>query len=567
MTIDLKTTPFSCRGSYLVISEVSENWCGCRNEAGLYLRTVRGSASRPLIARVKIGNKGRDAAYKAELDGAALVLKCARGRAEFCFDDPSTLLVRGSAGLDITLDFESDTGSFEYIYAFERDGRAFHMANCFKNNCRCLMMAQQGDVSVDQLWQEKSALRARFSVSGETGFLLALKEIVTEWDGKWKTFDFDLSAQKAGEELAGFTKKMPSCPEKYKTTAEKAAYLLWASAVKKGGLYTREAILMSKNWMKNVWSWDHCFNAVALSYAEPSLAWDQFMLMFDRQDKTGLLPDSINDTLAIWNFCKPPIHGWALRLMMENMTLTPQQLRQAYQRLSKWTRWWLENRDYDGDGLCEYNHGNDSGWDNSTVFSVTPPICSPELQAFLVTQMDVLSDIASKLGRENAAAAWREKSDGMLDRLLGHMFRDGLPIAFQSGSHAPVPNRSLLPYLCAVLGEKLPEDIRNSMIKALRSDMFRTPHGFATEAPGSPDYLSDGYWRGPIWAPSTMLLADGLKRCGEKELARDTAKRFADMVRSAGFAENFDALTGEGLRDRAYTWTAAAFLAMAHEYL
>ena len=101
----------------------------------------------------------------------------------------------------------------------------------------------------------------------------------------------------------------------------------------------------------------------------------------------------------------------------------------------------------------------------------------------------------------------------------------------------------------------------------LTGDTFRSEHGFATEALNSPDYLSDGYWRGPIWAPSTMLITDGLFRCGEKALARDTARRFADMVSASGFAENFDAVTGAGLRDRAYTWTASAFLAMAHEYL
>ena len=59
----------------------------------------------------------------------------------------------------------------------------------------------------------------------------------------------------------------------------------------------------------------------------------------------------------------------------------------------------------------------------------------------------------------------------------------------------------------------------------------------------------------------------GLRRCGEREFARDMARRFADMACRSGFAENFDALTGEGLRDRAYTWTASAFLAMAEEVL
>ena len=64
-----------------------------------------------------------------------------------------------------------------------------------------------------------------------------------------------------------------------------------------------------------------------------------------------------------------------------------------------------------------------------------------------------------------------------------------------------------------------------------------------------------------------MLIVDGLMRCGENDLARETVRQFADMVSASGFAENFDALTGQGLRDRAYTWTASAFLAMAAEIL
>ena len=76
-----------------------------------------------------------------------------------------------------------------------------------------------------------------------------------------------------------------------------------------------------------------------------------------------------------------------------------------------------------------------------------------------------------------------------------------------------------------------------------------------------------GYWRGPIWAPSTMILLDGLWECGEKDLVKDIAGRFCRMVEKSGCAENFDAQTGEGLRDRAYTWTASAMLVMAEEYL
>ena len=45
------------------------------------------------------------------------------------------------------------------------------------------------------------------------------------------------------------------------------------------------------------------------------------------------------------------------------------------------------------------------------------------------------------------------------------------------------------------------------------------------------------------------------------------ARRFAQLVAQSGCAENFDARTGAGLRDRAYTWTASAMLTMAEEYL
>ncbi len=565
MTIDLRITPFSFRGSYLVISQVGENWCGCTNEAGLYLRTVRGAAGMPLIARITVERDGESAAFEPELHGATLVLKCGRGKAEFCFDDPETLLVRGSAGLGITLDFMSDRGAFDYIYRFSRDGRAFEMANCFKNACRCLMRVQKGEASLDQVWKEKRASRTRLTVSGKGGFLLALKEIQTEWDGEWKEFDFDESANSAREDLSAFAARMPKVPSGYRKTAEQAAYLLWASIVHKDGFFSRDAMLMSKNWMKNVWSWDHCFNAIALSYSAPDDAWDQFMLVFDRQDPTGLLPDSINDARMVWNFCKPPIHGWALRFMMERMTVTEAQLREAYRFLAGWTEWWFRFRMRDG--LFFYNHGNDSGWDNATTFSILPPVATPELQADMIVQMQVLSELARRLGMQEQTDAWSARAAEHREVFLHKCFRNNLPVAIHCETGNIIECESLLPYEILILGGELPRDIRDAVIEVIRSERFLTPFGFATESPASPMYRSDGYWRGPIWAPSTLMLIDGLIRCGEQGLAREVSERFVAMTEKSGFAENYDALTGEGLRDRAYTWTASTAMILVREIL
>lgn len=43
-------------------------------------------------------------------------------------------------------------------------------------------------------------------------------------------------------------------------------------------------------------------------------------------------------------------------------------LEEAYEPLVKWTEWYFRYRDSNHNGLPEYNQGNDSGWDNSTVF-------------------------------------------------------------------------------------------------------------------------------------------------------------------------------------------------------
>ena len=63
MKTDLKTLPFSRRGSYLVISELNENWNGCGNEPGLYLRTVHSSAQLPLVARIDLREGGKPIEY------------------------------------------------------------------------------------------------------------------------------------------------------------------------------------------------------------------------------------------------------------------------------------------------------------------------------------------------------------------------------------------------------------------------------------------------------------------------------------------------------------------------
>jgi glycogen debranching enzyme len=337
-----------------------------------------------------------------------------------------------------------------------------------------------------------------------------------------------------------------------------AAYVIWSASVLPQGELTRETVLMSKHWMDRVWSWDHAFVALALAGGQPDLALDQFLAPFDRQDAAGAIPDSLGACDLLWNYVKPPIHGWAFRLLRSALSrpLTRDELTEVYDRLAGWTRYWLDHRRAPGRALPYYQHGNDSGWDNATTFDGGRAVESPDLAAFLILQLEVLEELGLELGRP--VEAWSEARQALLAALLDELW---LPDGFTGvrvHSRERTTGTSLLMIMPFVLAGRLPDQVRRAM--AHRLDAHLTEYGAATEPPESPHYDSDGYWRGPIWAPSTALLESGLRESGLVDQADAVRTRFLALCERSGFAENFDALSGEGLRDRAYTWTAAVYL-------
>lgn len=568
MKLNLQEMPFSTRGSYMVVGYHEGTFNGQEIKKGIYLRTVHGMAQMPFIAQLIPVNGDEELSYTVEAQPHALEVKCGCGVITFSFADADTLVITGKGEM-FGIRFEIlHQGSFEMIEPVMTDRGLSYLVNSFGTKTRYMLTCQGGKENLDQKWNVSGAMHAAFQVDAvDRTFTVVLEEIEDSWYQKNTVYDIDQVCEYAKKEFDMFYQSMPVVPERFEEARRKAAYVNWSSIVKKKGFLKRDTMFMSKNWMCNVWTWDHCFNAMALAYENPQEAWNQFMLPFDNQTETGRLPDSINDSLIIDNYCKPPIHGWTLRHLKRIMHLDKDQEYEAYQGLSKWTEWWLNYRDQDHDGLCEYTHGNDSGWDNSTVFHELPPVTSPDLATFLIIQMEELANLADAIGRTEEMEQWNHRTEKMKQQLFSQLFDGEKPIAIRTITREKIDSESLLVYMPILLGMELPEDKKQYMIRQLKSKRFCTEHGLATESPQSPLYESDGYWRGPIWAPSTMLLADGLWECGEKEFVKSLTEKFCEMVLKSGCAENFDALTGDGLRDRAYTWTASVMLVMAHEFL
>ncbi|MDO9378715.1 MAG: trehalase family glycosidase [Nocardioidaceae bacterium] len=392
---------------------------------------------------------------------------------------------------------------------------------------------------------------------------LSIEELANTRPARTGEPSFDQLRDHVTDEFDRFLDRVVPWRDATTPAAALAAYVLWSATVVPAGLLARPAVLMSKHWMDKVWSWDHCLNALALAPGDPELAWHQFLLPFDHQDEHGALPDSVAHGEVLRNFVKPPVHGWALLQLLDRLGTPPpdDELLAAFEAVERSTTWWAELRSSPDRGLPYYQHGNDSGWDNSTVFADGQVLETADVAALLSLQMRHLSTIADRLGLADRAQVWTARAEEVQEALLGHLW-DGEQFVSRSLVTGDVRrSRSLLTKVPLVLGEWLPDDVAAALGSLVEEHL--TDHGLATEPVDSPDYEPDGYWRGPIWAPSTILLVDGLRRTGHVQLADTVSERFLRLCERSGFAENFDALTGEGLRDRAYTWTASAYLLLA----
>jgi glycogen debranching enzyme len=558
---DIAKVPFSRFGSYLAISHLAAT---TGHPEGLYLRTVHGFVAQPEFFRIELIQSGKSVPFREVASPTLLRLEAAEGWAEISFSDPHLIRVRGR-GVELHLSGLIPHRAYAFVV-----GKNDWEVNCNAQNLKFRLVGLAGTLAMDAPWNGRSPdhLVAGFVPDPQTvQFEGAIEDFQSVWHPRSYAQTFDSSLQTLQREYSDWLSKMPSVAPEFQAAANLAAYIDWESVVAPEGHFKRPAMLMSKNWMINVWSWDNCFNAMALAYKDPALAWDQFLVVLDNQNADGAIPDNVNDRGFSWAFTKPPIHGWAASwMMLHSKEPSRPIIERLYAPLTNWTNWYFKFRDYDGDGLPQYNHGNDSGWDNASVFRIGPPLETPDLSAYLVLQMDALSQWAEVLGKPQESREWRRRADELLNKLLAQFWKDDHFVALRSGDHKVAEGDSLMLFLPLILGNRLPEQVRVKLVAGLKEKgRFLTEHGLATESLQSPFYKADGYWLGPIWAPSTMIIVAGLDAVGEKALARDLRRKFCEMAARSGMAENFDAVTGEGLRDPAYTWTSSVFLIFAHE--
>jgi hypothetical protein len=324
---------------------------------------------------------------------------------------------------------------------------------------------------------------------------------------------------------------------------------------------------------------------------------------------------STNRPTATSGITQPPVAGFAVKRLFDrakDSALAAERARQLLPKIDAWHRWFYEMRDPHGEGLVAILHpwesGRDNsvdwdtafdrvpidgidpytrrdtqhadpahrptkeqydrylwlvqhfrslGWDNSKLHDASPfRVIDPGFNAILIRSCSDVAALAHELGAMEIADANRMRAEQGLAALE----------TLWSDEHGQ--------YLCkdrttgelvdsASIGGILP--VFAAIPKARAIEVARTVERQASEArfivpshdPSDPRFEAKRYWRGPAWLVMNYMIADGLRREGEDEVADHIVQSSLELITQSGFAEYYDPFTGEPCGGGRFTWTAA----------
>lgn len=559
LSLDPYAFPLSRYGSYLIVSSTWGKGPSWGMENGWTLRWIRDN-DNSFIAMIHILENGERVEVQAERELATLKFTTPSGAwAEFVPSGDQGLRIRTQG---CALEIATITGSYSYAYALSEQYIELIAAAAMP---RIGVTALSGDLHLENIWESddtKEAQCSSISITSQKGnheyFFQLFDDRPQSQHPATESFEEDTQIiEKDFEQWASAFKKFGQSKE-----YNRSIYTLWLNSISAYREYPSDIILGSKNWMQRIWSWDHCFNALALAEAHPKLAWEQFILMKNMQGPSGMLCDTLTPWGRTWTCTKNPIHGWTFKMMRQKMKLSKGQLEEAYSTLKSLSTFWTEYRSFDETGLPYIVYPNES-FDNTTHTATEAPCIAPDICTYVILLLDELSELAEILGLDADSKSYLQQSKNLLERMIQYLWNGKKFLSLRLGDHYSPDGDSIFNKIPLLLGRRLPEPIIHSLLNDLMDESkFWSPWGFRTEAKDSPKYDPDTYVRGRVWMPPNYFIAEALSLLGKDDLAIQIKEAFTSCIDHSGPYECFHPETGEGLEDPAYNWTAAARIFM-----
>jgi hypothetical protein len=567
--IDLETIPFSERGSRLLVLRHAPASLSVRLAERWFKATRQLAAYRdrpPILDEITLtGADGEPLPFQLESYPHRLDLHTAAGTFAITFADAETLLVAlppDACGLTFVVNV--DQGETD------RRGGILRVTGDIRRNIAYTTNRAMAVNEIRPVAPNRLLVRLAFKEGPRAGLLLNL----TPRLGFNRYVPELMSAfQAAAKRWEDWFAAAPPVAEPYRAQYYYAWWIMRAGLISTRYYTTREAMTPSKVHYVGIWQWDAYFHALAYRFMDMRLARDQIRVVLDHQRPDGMIPDAVHDEGTVTHLTfpveadvtKPPLLAWSAWKLFETDG-DVEFLQEIYEPIVRWNHWWFEHNDTDADGLCEYLHPYSSGLDDSPLWDEGMPVTSPDLNTYLVMQMDALARIASAVGEPEQARMWDEQAQTLVGRMIMGLWDEQAGLFWAKRNGKVINTRTPFNLFPLITG-RLPEGIAARLVEHLSNpDEFWPAYPVPTVARDDPKYSPTVMWRGPAWINVNYLLVEGLERSGYNELAETLRQKTLDLLMGQmDIYEYYNPETG-GLCPKAastFGWSAALFIELA----
>ena len=347
-----------------------------------------------------------------------------------------------------------------------------------------------------------------------------------------------------------------------------------------------------KGWI--LFEWDTYFAAYMHSLNSRELAYSNALAMTKEITDSGFVPNFASSRATSEDRSEPPVGSFVVREIYRKYR-EDWFVREVFDELLIWNRWWADNRDVDGYltwGSDPYEHGElaewlekgigakqgakwESGLDNSPMFddavfdtaSHRMMLADVGLMSLYVLDCQSLSELAGALGKNDVQSELVERArtySEKLETLWNEEFGLYLNKDLVSGEFS----YRLSPTLFYPLLANVPDQHRATR---MMKEHFDNPEEFWGEyiipsiARNDEAFADNKYWRGRIWAPMNFLVYLGIRNYDLPEARRDLVEKSSSLLLKSWIAErhvyeNYNSETGQGndagMSDKFYHWGA-----------
>lgn len=384
-------------------------------------------------------------------------------------------------------------------------------------------------------------------------------------------------------------------------TYRKAASILKVNVMSPEGSIGRRWTTPDRWPHRHMWLWDSAFHSLGWLYLDPQMAKDALEAMVESAYPDGMIPLSSAPAAQSHTTSQPPILAWAVWEIHQETGDVDFPVR-LYDGLANYVRWFLRERDRNGNGLYEWwkdeddmlCHCGESGLDNSPRFDERGIDDHVDLNCMLYNEMEILARIAVISDRFDEALEWRERAAELARLINERMWDEETGFYYDLKANGELLKlKTVVGFLPLWAGIATHEQAGRLMAHLLDPREFASAFPIPTVAMdepifGDPPSSAGDMWRGPTWINLNYLIYRGLLHYNLTAEANDLRSRTLTQIQHwyehAGaiyeFYDNFAKVEPRLLHRKGgvgkqggygmgtivdYGWSAALYVALANE--